>query len=109
MLSRLPSIHLRLAPGVAPAVRPVRWAEPPLLLRRASGAVEIIGVSGDLAGLARYVLGFGVHAEAVGPEALRQRVAREARDVARVYASSSLLPRKARDTFFCCCPLCGRC
>jgi proteasome accessory factor B len=87
--SRLPAgqhaVHLRLAPGVARTPRPVRWAEAPLVLRRASGAHEVIGVTGDLARLARYVLSLGAHAEVLAPPVLRARVAAEARAVARLY------------------------
>lgn len=80
------SVHVRFAPSAGHNARPARWAEPPLTLRRANGALEVIGQSSDLTGLMRWVLSYGAYAEVLGPEVLRRRMAAEARRVARFYA-----------------------
>lgn len=69
--------------------RPVEWAEPPLGLGRYHGGYEVIGRSADLDGLVRWVLGFVAHVEVVGPDALRERVAEEARRIAALHNTTA--------------------
>lgn len=81
------SVHVRFAPSAGHARRPVRWVEPPLTLRRANGALEMIGQSSDLTALTRWILSYGAYAEVLGPEVLRRWIAAEAQRVARLYTS----------------------
>jgi predicted DNA-binding transcriptional regulator YafY len=80
--TRLYAVHVRLATHPDRHRRRARWVEPPLGLGYNCGHYEIIGQSTDLRGLTRWVLGFGAGVEVLGPDALRERVAREARRIA---------------------------
>lgn len=83
---RVYPVHLRFAVHPQRIGGQPRWAEPPLGLGYHHGRYEVIGEAHDLEALARWVLGFGAAVEVLGPAALRERVAREARQVAAQYA-----------------------
>jgi len=55
-------------------------------MKRADGTYELIGTSRNLAGLARWILSFGLSAEVRSPERLERQVALQARRVWRRYA-----------------------
>lgn len=61
------------------------WTERPLLMKRADGTYELIGMSRNLPGLARWVLSFGSDAKVQGPDCLRRRVVVEARQLLGKY------------------------
>lgn len=62
------------------------WDERPLLLGRNDGTYELMGISSNLEGLARWVLSFAGDAEVESPRALRRRVRRIAGRIVQVYA-----------------------
>lgn len=84
---RVYAIHVRLQ--VPPTSPEVKWIDPPVCLKRADGSYEVMGRSCDLTGLARWVLGYGVGAKVLAPEALRRRVVQEARRVIARHADAS--------------------
>lgn len=79
------AVHVRFAPSAGHASRPIDWEEEPLTLRRDDGTLDVIGQSGDLVGLLRWVLSYGVYAEVLAPNILREWVATTAWRVARLY------------------------
>lgn len=66
--------------------RPI-WDERPLLLKRADGTYELMGLSSNLEGLAQWVLSFAGDAEVESPVALRRRVRRAACRITELHPS----------------------
>ncbi len=92
------TVHLRFAPGHEALPTGPQWHEPPLLLRRPGGVVEVVGQAGSLDGALRYALSFGAAVEVIGPPALRRRVAEEIRRMAARYDSpEGFLRRKSEE------------
>ncbi|PQJ26844.1 hypothetical protein BSZ35_18100 [Salinibacter sp. 10B] len=89
------AVHVRFAPSEGRRLRRPEptscpgegplWTERPILMERADGTYELIGTSGNLDGLARWVLSFGTSAEVRGPDRLQRRVAAQARRIGRKY------------------------
>lgn len=61
------------------------WDERPLLLGRNDGTYELMGISSNLKGLARWVLSFAGDAEVESPRVLRRRVRRTAQRIVDLY------------------------
>ena len=72
-------------PQVSGNARPI-WDESPLLLKRADGTYELMGLSSNMEGVARWVLSFAGDAEVESPEALRRRVRCAARRVTALHS-----------------------
>lgn len=91
------AVHVRFAPSAGKRLRRPEptscpgkgaiWAERPILMERADGTYELIGTSGNLDGLARWVLSFGTSAEVRGPDRLQRQVVAEALGIRRKYRS----------------------
>jgi len=78
-------VRVRFAPGAAPRVRERVWHDSQELRERPDGGVELVMRLGDLAEVARWVLGWGDQAEVLGPPELRRRIAAAVRQVAALY------------------------
>lgn len=94
-LGETESVHVRFEPSegrrlqrseptTCPGEEPL-WERRPVLMKRADGTYELIGTSGNLKGLSRWILSFGPQAEVRCPDQLRRRVAVEARRIWRQY------------------------
>lgn len=89
------AVHIQFSPSQGPRLERrepttcgdgrALWAERPLLMRRVDGTYELVGISENLSGLARWILSYGADAEVQGPSRLRQWVASEARRVLDMY------------------------
>lgn len=64
------------------------WDERPLLLCRNDGTYELMGISSNLSGLARWVLSFAGDAEVESPRVLREQVRHAAQQVVALYSAA---------------------
>lgn len=79
-------VRVRFAAAVASRVRERVWHDSQEFRPLKDGRLELTMRLGDLAEIARWVLGWGEHAEVLGPPELRSKIAVTARQVAALYA-----------------------
>jgi proteasome accessory factor B len=79
-------VRIRFSPVAAGRVRERFWHDSQKFTERSDGGVELSLQLGDLAEVARWVLGWGDEAEVLAPAALRERVRDTARRTAQLYA-----------------------
>jgi proteasome accessory factor B len=79
-------VRLRFDAAVAGRVRERFWHDSQEIRELADGGLELKLRLGDLAEVARWVLGWGEHVEALGPAELRRRIAATSRQVAAMHA-----------------------
>jgi proteasome accessory factor B len=78
-------VRIRFDAQVAERIRERFWHDSQEFTERPDGGLELSLQLGDLEEIARWVLGWGGHAEVVEPPALRQRLRDVARQLARLY------------------------
>jgi len=79
-------VRIRFGPAAAGRVRERFWHDSQKFTERADGSVELALQLGDLAEVARWVLGWGDEAEVLAPAALREKIRDAARRTAQLYA-----------------------
>lgn len=81
-------VRVRFAPDAAARVRERFWHDSQELVELSDGWLELRLRLGDLAEVARWVLGWGADAEVIGPPALRKKMTETATVLAARYAAA---------------------
>lgn len=79
-------VRIRFTPAAAGRVRERIWHDSQKFTERPDGGIELTLQLGDLAEVARWVLGWGDEAEVLAPAALREKIRDTARRTAQLYA-----------------------
>ena len=82
-------VRVRFRAGAAARVRERFWHDSQELVELPGGGIELRLRLGDLKEVARWVLGWGGEAEALGPPALRELLRQTARELVRIYRASA--------------------
>jgi len=78
-------VRLRFTPAVASRLQETRWHPSQQLTANADGSVEMCLAIASTVEIINWVLGWGPHCEVLEPKELRDRIAGEHRDAAKVY------------------------
>lgn len=92
-------VVIRFDPYQARYIRERRWHPTQTVEELADGGLVLRFQAGGLAEVKRWVMAFGSHAEVLAPEKLREDVAEEAREIARIYESNPCYKKQGQETY----------